>query len=226
MRILALDTSTSFGSVALLHDEILLAQSQPLPFKSHVEKLFPAIQQVLQEAQLELRDLQGIAVGVGPGSFTGLRVGIAAALGFSFALNIPIAGISTLRVLAEGARTQDNTVASIIDAKRQQVFCAVYQFDDAEQHLLPEQALTPLECAQQLLALQQNPVLCGDGVELVQTELQKLGQPLPTTLSHPSAYLLGKLALPVLQEGGVPREAVVPNYIRKSDAELNYRVKG
>jgi len=229
MKVLALDTSTSFGSIALLHGEALILQTQALPCKSHVEKLFPTIQQLLHEAQVELRDIGGIAVGVGPGSFTGLRVGIAAALGLSFALQIPIAGISTLRALAESARASGKTVASIIDARRREVFCATYQFGSDCQQILPEQALTPQACAQQLALLTEKPILVGDGVEVVQAELQKLGVHLPVLPMHPpapSAHLLGKLLLSVLQKGGVKREEIAPNYIRKSDAELNYKVKG
>ena len=215
MKILAIDTSTSYGCVGVIDGDELLAESAPLPFKSHVEKLFPAIQHVMQDSKLVMHELQGIAVGLGPGSFTGLRIGIAAALGFSFALKIPIAGISTLRVLAEAGRAHGQIVASVIDAKRNEVFVTAYDFSNNSQQILPEQALTPEACTEQIKKLGLNTVLVGDGVDLLKVQLQKF----PVA---PSAFLLGKLLLPVLQMGGQKLEQIVPNYIRKSDAELNY----
>ncbi|HVW63608.1 MAG TPA: tRNA (adenosine(37)-N6)-threonylcarbamoyltransferase complex dimerization subunit type 1 TsaB [Nitrosospira sp.] len=123
MRILALDTSTEHCSVALLLDGQMLGR-ETLAKQSHSELLLPMIQQVLQEAAVKLPQLQGIAFGAGPGSFTGLRIACGVAQGLAFGADLPVAGICTLEAMAEEAGC--SRVVAAIDARMGEIYQAAY----------------------------------------------------------------------------------------------------
>jgi len=129
--ILALDTTTRAGSTALLRDDQVLAVATGDPARTHAERLPAALVRVLQGQQLGLLDVDVFAVAAGPGSFTGLRIGIATIQGLAFAVGRPVVGVSTLDALAEVAREADSggapLVAAWMDAQRNEVFAALYR---------------------------------------------------------------------------------------------------
>jgi tRNA threonylcarbamoyladenosine biosynthesis protein TsaB len=128
MKILALDTSTEYLSLALWHDRALLVR-ELLAGQKHSELVLPLVGELLAEAGLKLTDLDGIAFGAGPGSFTGLRIGCGVAQGLAFGANLPVVGICTLEALAQEAGA--SRIITCLDARMQEVYHAAYERDDA-----------------------------------------------------------------------------------------------
>jgi tRNA threonylcarbamoyladenosine biosynthesis protein TsaB len=140
--ILNIDTATETASVSLSKEGESLARLQNKDQKEHAAWLHPAIEKMMRETGFRMRDLQAVAVTAGPGSYTGLRVGMAAAKGFCYALNIPLLTENTLKVMAFAAREQTpvtGLLCPMIDARRMEVFTAVYQNDLVE--LMPTTAM-------------------------------------------------------------------------------------
>jgi len=140
--ILNIDTATEKASICLAQEGKALALAGNLTQKEHAAWLHPAIEQMMQQTGYRLRDLQAVAVTAGPGSYTGLRVGMAAAKGFCFALDIPLIAEDTLRTMAFAAKEQlpdDGLLCPMIDARRMEVFTAVYQKDGTA--LIPSTAM-------------------------------------------------------------------------------------
>ncbi|HEY4109743.1 tRNA (adenosine(37)-N6)-threonylcarbamoyltransferase complex dimerization subunit type 1 TsaB [Puia sp.] len=130
--ILNIDTATEKASICLAKDGKMLALAESASQKEHAAWLHPAIEQMMTETGYRLRDLQAVAVTAGPGSYTGLRVGMAAAKGFCFALDIPLIAEDTLSTMAFAAREQLSGVdllCPMIDARRMEVFTAIYRND-------------------------------------------------------------------------------------------------
>ncbi|HEY4336428.1 MAG TPA: tRNA (adenosine(37)-N6)-threonylcarbamoyltransferase complex dimerization subunit type 1 TsaB, partial [Puia sp.] len=130
--ILNIDTATEKAGICLAQDGVSLALAENLAQKEHAAWLHPAIDQMMKDTGVRLRDLQAVAVTAGPGSYTGLRVGMAAAKGFCFALDIPLIAEDTLRTMAFAAKEQLDDVdllCPMIDARRMEVFTAMYRGD-------------------------------------------------------------------------------------------------
>lgn len=217
MKLLAVDTSTPFGSVAILDGDSVIERRLDLAL-SHTERLLPAIEELLIQAQLQLSDLDGLAVAVGPGSFTGLRIGLATMKAFAQGSGLPLAGISTLEALAYNGRESVEPVAAVVDAKRKEVFFALYQFVNGEMRetLLQEQVSKPSEAAALLKNFGTVRVV-GDGVGAYP---EIFGKEFPFEVDYEvHAGQIAKLALSRLPKKGEGLELTL-NYIRKSDAEL------
>lgn len=133
MRILGVDTATSIASVALIDDEALLAEEvygADVPAqakKNHAEIILPLIQSVLSSGRFTLGDLSGIAVSIGPGSFTGLRIGLATVKGLAFSSGLPTVGVSTLLAMAATAADFDGTICSLLDARKHEVYFGMFR---------------------------------------------------------------------------------------------------
>lgn len=140
--ILNIDTATEKASICLAQDGKALALAENPTQKDHATWLHPAIERMMKDTGYRLRDLQAVAVTAGPGSYTGLRVGMAAAKGFCFALDIPLIAEDTLRTMAFAAKEQlpdADLLCPMIDARRMEVFTAIYQSDGT--NLLPSTAM-------------------------------------------------------------------------------------
>lgn len=218
MRILAIDTSTSKGSIALLDSDKQVWERKLDLELSHTERLLPAIEGLLEEAGAGILTLDGLAVGIGPGSFTGLRIGLATMKAFAQAGNLPLVGVSTLEAMAHNVAESKEPVAAVLDAKRKEIFLGLYQFENGKlkETLLKEQVLKPEEAA---------TILKSWGtVRFVGDALQTYPQTFIGILEKNSeikASWIGKLALPRLKLGdGKEGLSLTPNYIRKSDAEI------
>ncbi|MBU4310439.1 tRNA (adenosine(37)-N6)-threonylcarbamoyltransferase complex dimerization subunit type 1 TsaB [bacterium] len=127
MTILGIETSTMTGSIALMDEERLIAEYTLNLRETHSSRLMPAIDRILKDASLTIKDLNGIAVSLGPGSFTGLRIGIATAKGLAQGLDIPIVGIPTLDGLAFNLSHCKDLICPILDARKGEVYCALYK---------------------------------------------------------------------------------------------------
>jgi tRNA threonylcarbamoyladenosine biosynthesis protein TsaB len=151
MRILALDTSTFVGTVAVLRDGELLSEWSASVRASHGETLLPRLALALERAELTLADIDMFAVGLGPGSFTGVRIGVATAKGLALAEGKPLVGVTSLRVIARGMAA--GTLRAVaVDAHKGEVYCALYELDEsgALNELLPPFHAAPEPAAQRL----------------------------------------------------------------------------
>lgn len=225
MKILAIETSGRIGSLCLAEGEKIFSEL-PLDTEiTHTERLLPAIDTVLKQAGWGLADLGGLALAIGPGSFTGLRIGLATLKGFAQVHDLPIVGVSSLQVLAHNACESNTPVAALMDARRGQVYAAAYAFKNGaiQKVLLDEEAVDPLPLAHALKKFAPC-LLLGDGAKLYEKIFrEELGDGLQfgdAEAMRLHARWVARLAWPRLKKGeGKNWQAMVPNYIRKSDAE-------
>jgi tRNA threonylcarbamoyladenosine biosynthesis protein TsaB len=225
MRLLALETATLAGGAALLEDGRLVGESRLNIALTHSERLMSVVDRLLQDCAWEARDLDALAVSVGPGSFTGLRVGAATAKGLALALEIEVAPVPTLDALAATLPFADAPVCPLIDARRGEVYCSLYRWaGQAMERQWDYLALPPAAAAARLDA----PVIVlGDGVAACRPHLARLGagvrEPGPVH-SLPSPAVVGALGHAILAAGGgIPAERLTPLYLRPSEAELRAR---
>ena len=218
MRLLVVDTALSLCTVAVGHGARIVARSEPMA-RGHQEALAPLAQAVMAEAGLAFADLDGVGVTVGPGSFTGLRVGLAFAQGLGAALNRPVVGLSTLDALAASVAPDGLPVVAVIDARRGQVYARL--FDGAGEPLDAADA-TPLSELAARLALAGGPGrLVGTGAALAGEAVPGWT---PVPLDGPSAEAMIRLTAALLA-GGAP-DAPRPQYLRAPDATPPTRLPG
>lgn len=237
MRILAIDTSTMMGSVALTDEARLVAQEQLGVEVTHSERLILTIEHLLQICRWPKESLDGVAVAVGPGSFTGLRIGLATAKGIALGLKKPIVGVSSLMILAYNGLASMQTVVPVIDARREQVYAAAYRFQKAKSgsykpvSVMEELAVDPAVLCRKLKSLPGKLLLVGDGVAVYEKIFARLLKDkavfLPGEFKFPHASYLGMIAGEKLKKGtGDDIATLAPNYIRRSDAEIGFAGKG
>ena len=218
MRLLAFDTATPATAVALLvGDDATELRHEPAPGErpGHASQLLPLAARLLDDAGLTFADLDQIAVGTGPGTFTGLRIGVATARALSQASGAALTGVSTLRALA--AAEGDHTVLAVLDARRGEAFAAAYEHDRV---VVPPAAVTP-----KLLGTLARPgwLAVGDGAVRFRAVLEPSGAVVPgdaSPLHRVSAVAVARLAAPAEDTG---KEDVVPDYLRVPDAEIALR---
>jgi tRNA threonylcarbamoyladenosine biosynthesis protein TsaB len=228
MRILALDTSTLVGTGAVLRDGELLAEWSAWVRASHGETLLPQLARALEQAQLDIADVDLFAVGLGPGSFTGVRIGVATVKGLALARAKPLVGVTSLRVLARGMAA--GTLRAVaVDAHKSEVYCALYRLVDdgslselvAPFHAPPERAAALLREAAQGELLW----IAGNGIPRYGDAFVKpLGERVvraPAYCDVPRAAALAhEAALTLALHGPSDLSRVEPLYVRPSDAKL------
>ena len=166
MLILALDSTAVVASVALCRDERTVASFTVKNGNTHSETLLPMVEAVLRSAGVTTRDVELFACSTGPGSFTGVRIGTATIKGLAFARNACCLGVSTLEALAENAVPTDALICPVMNARRGQVYNALFeQKDGALCRLTPDRAISVAELEAELLAIGRPFVLVGDGVD-------------------------------------------------------------
>lgn len=229
MLILGIDTATPQVSVAVGGHEGVLACTQSVRGRQHAEVLTPAIEFTCRQARVELSEISVVAVDLGPGLYTGLRVGVAAAKAMAHALRVPMIGVSSLDLLAFPVRFSPRRIAAVIDARRGELFAAFYrQVPGGIQRLSDLQVGTPDDLASELLAAGEDWLLVGDGglryrevfEGLTKVEIVDEG------LAHPSASSLVQLAhAQALREEFVKPWDLQPVYLRRPDAEINWTTR-
>jgi len=221
MKALALDTATPAGSAALVQGAAVLAESNLSPGKTHSRTLVPEIQRLLARLDLTVHDLDLIAVGLGPGSFTGLRIGLAVAKGLAWAAGKPLVGVPSLDALVQGLPPQPIQACPMLDARRGQVYAALYRpgTQGAWERWTEFRAHT-LETLAELV--REETVFIGEGDKTWNQALaDKLG-PLfragPGDLVYPRAAQVARVAFDLLNQGVETGPArVMPLYIRPPD---------
>jgi tRNA threonylcarbamoyladenosine biosynthesis protein TsaB len=229
MVLLAIETSTRQTSVALGGQQGVLASQLVAAGRGHAELLTPTIEHLLGLTDLRPDQLSGVAVGVGPGLFTGLRVGVSTARALAQVLRLPIVGIGSLDILAFSARHTSGRICAVADAKRGEVFWAFYRPVPGGVARETEYAVGTAErLAADLEASGEETLLVGDGALRYRAELEASGTPVEfgsASSAFPHAESLMELALPrFIREETARPEEIRPCYVRKSDAEINRRV--
>lgn len=228
MKILAFDSSTPYASVALWEDGICHAETVCALGRRHSEQLFALFSQLLELQNWSKSDLDAIAVGLGPGSFTGLRVGIATAQGLAFALGCPLIGVPSLDALAMGAPPQQGLFVPCIDARKQEVYTAIYSSVHPLESLQPTRLLRPEILIEELVSYEQPVLLFGSGAECYHTQFKEaLGERLQSPIHGGYTAIrgahIGFLAQRIFEsqpESTFAPEAISPIYIRPSEAEM------
>lgn len=220
--ILALDTCLTGGGAALAEGGRVLAQALLEPGPGFSRRLLPAIEEVMRRAGASRQDLTGLAVTIGPGFFTGLRVALATAQGLALGLNLPVAGVSSLRLLAANAPAGSRTVWALADARRGLIYAACFA-REGEKLLRHEadMAITP----ELLLPLLTPPaLLLGSGARLLQPQDLAPGLELaPPSCDIASPGLLALIGSRRLERGqGLAAHQLKPRYCRPSDAEVRF----
>ena len=224
MKILAFESSAKAASAALLSSGQLLAEGFLNNGLTHSRTLLLLAEQLLQNCGLTPQDIDAVGVAAGPGSFTGVRIGVAAAKGFCWGRQLPCLGISTLEAMVRGAAACDGVWCACMDARRQQVYTAVYAVADGKfTALLPDCAIGVDELGDFLKKLEKPVFLVGDGAALC---YNALGQNIPALhllpehLRHQRAAGVALCAQDQLDAGLTgDAGALTPNYLRLSQAE-------
>lgn len=221
MNILALDSALSSCSAAVIKDGEILSEIFENRMRGQAERLLPMCQEVCGKAGLSFADMDAVAVTRGPGTFTGVRIGLAAAKGLALALDIPLVGVSTLDVAARNMANDvcEGRIAIAHDARRSEVYLQIFDLKDG--HAIPasDPIAVPI-CDVGLHLDDKVTTLVGTGVELVKSALsQDVMERLnfPDVQTEPNAGTVGRMAFERLGAGGMPDE-VVPLYLRPPDA--------
>ena len=224
MIVLGIETSTPQTSVALGGETGILAAAS-LAGKAHQEQVVPTLEHLLRWSGIRLSQIGGVAVGVGPGLFTGLRVGVQTAKSLAQVLSVPIMGMTSLDVLAFSVRYTSRLVGAVIDARRGEVFWAAYRPVPGGVVREGEYAVSsPERLVAELEALAEDVLVVGDGAILYRNEIEELGSQVEfasVAEAHPQASAMVELSVPRFVREEYDRLAdVLPVYVRKSDAEI------
>lgn len=231
MRILALETSAKSVSLAVTENGTLLAQAYQDRGLTHSVTLMPLLDGMLKTAGLTLDDMDIIAVAQGPGSFTGIRIGVSAAKGLAWAKALPCCGVSTLEAMAYGVTDFEGIVVGAMDARRQQVYNALFRTENGcVTRLCADRAVAMELVAEELAAIPEPKLIVGDGAALLYDFLQKagIGCRLSSPLHRQQSAAGVALAAEHLAAQGLTCSAqeLQPVYLRLSQAERERLARG
>jgi tRNA threonylcarbamoyladenosine biosynthesis protein TsaB len=227
MKVLGIDTSTACGSVGLIDEEWVVSEYLLNASVTHSERLIKAIEVVLREARYSMEDLDGWAISLGPGSFTGLRIGVSTAKGLAFASRKPLAGASTLDVLASQISPTPYSICPILDARKGEVYTAFYRY--TQDHLLKRLTTYHAMVPQDLVKNIKEPtIFIGNGIRTygnyLQSSLSSLAIFPPYPLNVPLGSMVAKLGRDLLRKGEyLDLSTFTPIYVRPSEAELKWQ---
>lgn len=230
MLILAFETSAKAGSAALWQNGKLLGESYQNTGLTHSQTLLSMAEDLIKRCGYTPQQVQAVAVAAGPGSFTGVRIGVAAAKGFAWGLEIPCCGVSTLEAMAENFGAYEGYVVPVMDARRSQVYNAVFRAEKGVLSRVTEDRAISLEALCTELSQIREPIyLVGDGSSLtyqtLHAQLPSLILP-PEHRMHQRAAGVAKAAENMLKNGECcDAAAMTPNYLRLSQAERERQEK-
>ena len=227
MKVVGIDTSTASGSVGLIEDEEVVAEHLLNIPVTHSERLLDTIELALREARWTIEDVDGWAISAGPGSFTGLRIGVSTVKGLGFATGKPVAGVPTLDVLASQISPTPYLICPILDARKREVYTALYRYEEglSFRRQSAYQAIGPDDLVKKI---GERTIFIGDGVKTYGDFLRK---------SLPSFAVFPPSSLNVLHGARVAQwgldllrrkeysdlSAFVPIYVRPSEAEMKWQ---
>lgn len=231
MRILSLETSAKSVSAAVVENGIPLAYTYQNTGLTHSRTLMPLVDAMLTSAELTLEEMDLLAVSAGPGSFTGLRIGVSALKGLAWAADKPCCGVSTLEAMAQNVRHMDTDIICAMDARRNQVYNAVFRAQDGQlERLAPDRAIALSELAEEIKNSTEPKIIVGDGAKLCYTYLSEQGiscQIAPPQLVMQNAVGVA-LAAQEMADAGHTTTArdLIPVYLRLSQAERERLARG
>ncbi len=217
MKNLAIDTSSAICSVAILEDDKLIDEENLNDGRTHSENLMPLIDNVLKRNSLDIKDIEMISCAVGPGSFTGIRIGVATIKPIAEVLNIKVASVTSLEILARSVENSE-TIVSLIDARNNQVYCGIF---DKEYNKKQEYLADDINNVLEVLKKYENITFVGNGAilhkELLINSLKNVDF---AEENNQSATNCGKIGYKKSLENNLyTADTIVPIYLRKSQAE-------
>lgn len=227
LLILAIDTTTLSCSVALLQEDTILAEMSLNIHKTHSERLMPLLDQMLTESGIEREEIEAVAAAAGPGSFTGLRIGVSTARALAQALNIPAVPVCTLEALADSVPTPDALICPLLDARRNQIYTAIYKRQLKKpfklETLLAPTAIDLNELIESLQSFDQPVTFIGEGLHSYD---QVLAEALPSARISPAPFRLCRASLVALRARILLQDKpdasyleLLPVYLRRPEAE-------
>ena len=230
MKILGIDTSSNASSVAVIEDNKLICEYTVNTKTTHSQKLMPMIENMLSMSGINIKEIDAIAICIGPGSFTGLRIGMATAKAISHVNNLPIIGVNSLEILAGNMDLCNKKICSILDAQRNQVYTGRYKFENG--NIVEIQPVDVVEIENLLEEISKDSdewILVGEAVYKYEdkiTEIKNIDRPAP---SHnvTKASSLCSIAIKKYNNNIDIHNCydINPMYIRKSQAEVQYEEK-
>ena len=229
MLVLGIETATPQSSVCLATEQGLVASATLGRGRAHAQFLAPAIEFCLNHAHVDLDHVSGLAVSLGPGLFTGLRVGIATAQTIAHARRLPVVGLASLDLVAIRVRHARRLICSVLDARRGELFWAFYRpVPKGVQRMTEYRVGPPGKLAGEIEAVPDDVLCVGDGAVANQALLESTRAEVGSSSSaYPSAEALVELALPrFIREETQRPEDLLPIYVRKADARINWQGRG
>jgi tRNA threonylcarbamoyladenosine biosynthesis protein TsaB len=229
MRVLGIDTSTRCGSIGLIEGEQILCEYSLNGKVSHSERILKTIDRVLEDSGFSIGEIEGFAVSIGPGSFTGLRIGVSAVKGLAFATGRRVAGVSTLDALAQNVRYSPYLICPLLDARKGEVYTALYR-NTGENGLIklaPEMVIKPVDLLEKI---EERALFLGNGVytygDLIRRKRGNMAHMAPSPFNFVHGAIVAHLGRQNLEKGEcLDLEGFTPRYIRKSDAEVKWEKK-
>ncbi len=225
MKILALETSAKAVSAAITENGKVLASGYQDTGLTHSRTLMPIVERILKNTGMSMADIDAVAVANGPGSFTGIRIGVSAAKGLAFGADKPVIGVSTLAAMARNVAFADGLIICAMDARRNQVYNALFTAENGTiTRLTPDRAVSLTDLAQEVKAIPGPKVVVGDGGQLCYTAL--IEAEIPCRLAPP--HLLMQNAMSVALEAEslasedqlLTAQALQPVYLRPAQADI------
>ena len=223
MIILGIETATMTGGLALIDEEKLISEYTLNMKTTHSSRLMPALDWILKDASLNKNQINGIAISIGPGSFTGLRIGLATAKGLAMGLNIPLVTVPTLDALAYNVTYSPYQICPVLDARKKEVYSAIFRYENGIiTRKSPYQVISPDELINQI---NEKTIMLGDGLniygELFHEKLGEFAIFANNSQRLPRASVIAELGLAKLKAGEIADLASSePLYIRRADAEM------
>lgn len=225
MKLLAVDTATGWQSVALMDGPKVLAQCDRDAAGHHAKYLVPAIDEVFKMAGCGFSEVQALAVSIGPGSFTGLRVGLATMMGLRMVTGLPLAVVPTLEAMAWNLRDSNETICPVLKSRTGEVYWAQYRWEDRGLIRIGEEQVGPLEKLARMIT--QPTTLYGEGWQANRETLRRLLNDLEAPIKEGAAEAMAASAVSVglvgaekIRQNEIAGQGISPRYIQRAEAEI------
>jgi len=231
LKILGIDTSTKFCNLGLIEDEnILIEYTINSLKKKHSSILVPAIKDLLKTIDLKIEEINGIAVSIGPGSFTGLRIGLCVAKGLCYARSLPLLGIPTLDAMAFSLKEIPYLICPVLESKKDEIYDVVFRGGDSLHRVMDYKCEDIQSLLVRLFPLKEKIIFLGDGIKnyrgIIKEKIGKDALFIDSQLNLPVATSIAFLGLNKLKKGEEDEISTLsPFYLRKSEAEIIWEKK-